>query len=47
MYYIGLDVHKDTINSCVNDASGRVHQKARPRQVIRFQICAYSLSLHL
>jgi transposase len=25
MYYIGLDVHKKTINSCVKDGSGRIY----------------------
>jgi hypothetical protein len=25
MYYIGLDVHKRTINYCVKGASGRVY----------------------
>jgi len=24
MYYIGLDVHKKTIDYCVKDASGRI-----------------------
>jgi len=35
MYYIGLDVHKETISYCVKDAAGRVHRKARlgPRGV--------------
>jgi hypothetical protein len=26
MYYIGLDVHKKTISSCVKDGAGQVHQ---------------------
>jgi len=25
MYYIGLDVHKETINYCVKDVSGGIH----------------------
>ena len=25
MYYIGLDVHKRTISSCVKDGSGAIH----------------------
>ncbi len=29
MYYIGLDVHKKTINYCVKDASGRVLQEGK------------------
>ena len=29
MYYIGLDVHKKTTNSCVKDAGGRVHQEGK------------------
>jgi hypothetical protein len=31
MYYIGLDVHKRTINYCVKDGSGKVHAEARFR----------------
>jgi transposase len=27
MYYIGLDVHKKTINYCIKDASSQVHQE--------------------
>ena len=29
MYYIGLDLHKKTVNYCVKDAAGRVHQEGR------------------
>jgi transposase len=29
MYYIGLDVHKKTISSCVKDASGRTHREGK------------------
>jgi transposase len=29
MYYIGLDVHKETISFCVKDASGQVHQAGK------------------
>src|SRR5215831_13586460 len=29
MYYIGLDVHKKTINYCVKDASGQIHRDGR------------------
>ena len=29
MYFIGLDVHKKTTNSCVKDAGGRVHQEGK------------------
>src|SRR5258708_6180367 len=29
MYYIGLDVHKKTINYCVKDASGQVHREGQ------------------
>jgi len=29
MYYIGLDVHKQTISYCVKDASGQVHQEGK------------------
>ena len=28
MYYIGLDVHKKTINYCVKDGSGRIYAEA-------------------
>ena len=31
MYFIGLDVHKKTISSCVKDATGRVHQEGKVR----------------
>ena len=29
MYYIGLDVHKKTINYCVKDAAGHVHREGK------------------
>jgi hypothetical protein len=29
MYYIGLDVHKETISYCVKDAAGCVHGEGR------------------
>jgi transposase len=29
MYYIGLDVHKKAIISCVKDAAGHVHQEGK------------------
>jgi transposase len=29
MYFIGLDVHKKTINYCVKDAAGRVYQEGK------------------
>jgi len=29
MYYIGLDVHKKVISSCVKDASGRIHAQGQ------------------
>ena len=29
MYYIGLDVHKETISYCVKDAAGRVQQEGK------------------
>src|SRR5438132_4199372 len=29
MYYIGLDVHKKTINYCVKDVSGQVHREGQ------------------
>lgn len=29
MYFIGLDVHKETISYCVKDAAGCVHQQGR------------------
>ena len=29
MYYIGLDVHKQTISYCVKDAAGHVHQEGK------------------
>src|SRR5712664_2888070 len=29
MYYIGLDVHKKTINYCVKDVSGRIHGEGK------------------
>ena len=29
MYYIGLDVHKQTISYCVKDAAGCVHQEGK------------------
>jgi hypothetical protein len=29
MYYIGLDVHKQTINYCVKDVPGLVHQEGK------------------
>jgi transposase len=29
MYYIGLDVHKKTINYCVKDAAGKIHSEGK------------------
>ena len=29
MYFIGLDVHKETISYCVKDAAGRVYQEGK------------------
>lgn len=29
MYYIGLDVHKKTISSSVQDVSGRIHAEGK------------------
>ena len=29
MYYIGLDVHKQTISYCVKDAAGQIHQEGK------------------
>ncbi len=29
MYYIGLDVHKETISFCLKDAAGHVHQEGK------------------
>ena len=29
MYYIGLDVHKETISFCVKDAAGHVHREGK------------------
>ena len=29
MYYIGLDVHKKTINYCVKEGSGRIYAQVR------------------
>jgi hypothetical protein len=35
MYYIGLDVHKKTIDYCVKDGSGRIYSRFNTRPTIR------------